>query len=51
MALCGLITRVCRVTLQPFELLCGLGDGLVGRPFFGSHGTRNRFDELMLHME
>ena len=50
-ALFGLITRVFRVTLQPFELLFGLGDGLVGRPFFGGHGTRNRFDQLVLHME
>src|SRR5215208_2413811 len=50
-ALFGLITRVLRVTLQPFELLFGLGDGLVGRPFFGGHGTRNRFDQLVLDME
>jgi hypothetical protein len=50
-ALCGLVTCVLRVGLPPFELLPGCGDGLVGRPLFGGHGTRDRFDQLGLHME
>jgi len=50
-ALFGLIPRVFRVTLPPFERLFGLGDGLVGRPFCGGHGTRNRFDQLVLPRE
>jgi len=50
-ALFGLITRALRVALQPFELLCGVGDGLVCCSFFGGHGARDRFDQLMLHMK
>jgi hypothetical protein len=50
-ALCGLVTCILRVGLQPFELLLGFGDGRVGRPLFGGHGTRNRFDQLVLYME
>jgi hypothetical protein len=37
--------------LQPFELLPGFGDSLVGRPLFGGHGPGDRFDELVLHRE
>src|SRR5262249_26087288 len=50
-ALFGLVTCILRVGLQPFELLLGFGDGFVGRPLFGGHGPRNRFDQLVLHME
>src|SRR5262249_51223581 len=47
----GLVTRALRVTLPPCTLLCGFADGLIGGPLFGGHGTRDCFDELMLHME
>ena len=50
-ALFGLVTRALRVGLHPFELLSGFGDGLVGGPLFGGHGTGDRFDQLVLHME
>ena len=43
----GLVTRA----LQPYQLLCGFADGLLGGPLFGGHGTRDCFDELMLYME
>ena len=41
-ALFGLVTRALQVRLQLFELLLGFGDGLVGGPLFGGHGTRRR---------
>jgi hypothetical protein len=47
----GLCTRAFRVTLQPFELCGGFGDGLIGRPLFGRHGTRDRLDQFVLDME
>jgi hypothetical protein len=50
-ALFGLVIRAYRVGLQPFELLCGFADGLLCRPFFGGHGTRDGFDQLVLHMK
>ena len=46
-----LAPRALRVGLQPFELLSGLGDGLVCRLLFRGHGTGDRFDQLVLHME
>src|SRR5262249_15266958 len=40
MALCGLVPRTGWSALQPVELLCGFGNGLMGRPLFGRHGPR-----------
>jgi hypothetical protein len=40
-----------RVTLQLFELLCGVNNGLRGRPLFGGHGPGDGFDQFVLHME
>jgi hypothetical protein len=42
----GFLTGVCRLALQPFELLCGVANGLERRPLFGSHGTRNGFHQF-----
>ena len=50
-ALFGLVICAYRVGLQPFELRCGFADGLLCRPFFGGHGTRDGFDPLVLHMK
>ena len=50
-ALCGLMTSALREGLQPFELLLGFGDGFMGSSLFGRRGTRNRFDQLVLHMK
>ena len=47
----GLVTRALRVGLQPFELCSGVGDGLMGGPLFGGHGSGDRFDQLVLPME
>src|SRR5262249_14282 len=47
----GLSPYAWRVALQPLELRCGVGHSLVGRALFGRHGSRDRFDQLMLHME
>src|SRR5438094_4282946 len=49
--LCGFVTRALRVALQPFALLFGFRDRLVSGPFFGGQRTRDRFDQLVLHME
>ena len=49
--LCGLVPRALRGTVQPCTLLCGFTDGLLGGPLLGGHGTRDRFDEFMRHME
>ena len=37
--------------LQPFELLCRFGNGLMGRSLFGRHGTGDGFDQLVLPMK
>jgi hypothetical protein len=37
--------------LQPFELLCRFGNGLMGRSLFGRHGTGDGFDQLGLPMQ
>jgi hypothetical protein len=47
----GLIIRALWIAWQPFELRCGFGDCLEGGPLFGRHGTRDRFDQLVLHMK
>src|SRR4029434_8165688 len=50
-ALVRRITRALRVALQRLELRPGFGDGVMGGSLFGGHGTGDRLDQLVLHME
>ena len=51
MALFGLVPRTGWSALPPIALLCGFGNGLMGRPLLGRHGPRDRLDQLVLPME
>jgi len=50
-ALFGLVTSALLASLHQFELFHSFSDGLVRSPRFRGHGTRDCFDQLVLHME
>jgi hypothetical protein len=50
-ALVWLVIHSVQLRLHLIELRLRLDGRLVGGPLFGRYGTRDRFDQLVLHME